>query len=494
MRLGIETVVSNVNGKIWLFLDSVVQWDLVSDTDQELTIKVYHQDIGKHIMMTFAYAKCSSLDILELWDNLYYLARDMELPWVVGGDFNVVLNEEEKIGGLPVYPLEYEDFTFCVNSCGLFDMGYKGSPFTWWNGRPNAECIFNRLERVFINLPFQTLFSSTKVEHHIRTGSNHAPLLMSCGDQTMQIAKPFKQKLQLKRIQNNAGTWIDSQETIASAAGEYYQRQFTQEDEPSNFDMLNNVPTMMVSLTSSSKLEKFLPSLISSNQSGFVKGRSIFENIILTQEIVIGIRLRGKPTNVVFKLDIANAYDRVSLRYLMHVLRKMGFVECFINMVWNLISNNWYSILINGQATNFFHSTRGVKQGDPLSPALFIFSAEVLSRSLNKLFEDKSFIGYGMPKWTEPLNHLAYADDTIIFASADQYSIQKIVDVLNKYEQTSGQLINKAKTSYYMHSNTAGALFDRVGALAGFSKGEFPFTYLGCLIFYKNKKKKRILQ
>lgn len=103
---------------------------MIIDTEQQLTIMVYHQYLGKHIIMTFVYAKYSSLDRLELWDNLYYLASDMELPWVLGGDFSVVLNEEDKIGGLPVYPPEYEDFASCIKSCGLFDMGYKGSPFT----------------------------------------------------------------------------------------------------------------------------------------------------------------------------------------------------------------------------------------------------------------------------------------------------------------------------------------------------------------------------
>ncbi|XP_075083544.1 uncharacterized protein LOC142167279 [Nicotiana tabacum] len=130
-RLGMDAAISNVNGKIWLFLDSVVQWDLLIDREQQLTIRVYHQDIGKYIMMTFVYEKCSPLDRLELWDSLYYHASDMELPWLIGGDFNVILNEEEKIRGLPVYPPEYEDFAFCVNSCELFDTGYKGSPFTW---------------------------------------------------------------------------------------------------------------------------------------------------------------------------------------------------------------------------------------------------------------------------------------------------------------------------------------------------------------------------
>lgn len=66
MILGMEPAISNINGKIWIFLDVVVQWDMVINTDQQLTIMVYHQDIEKHIMMTIVYAKCSSLERLEL--------------------------------------------------------------------------------------------------------------------------------------------------------------------------------------------------------------------------------------------------------------------------------------------------------------------------------------------------------------------------------------------------------------------------------------------
>lgn len=85
---------------------------------------------------------------------------------------------------------------------------------------------------------------------------------------------------------------------------------------------------------------------------------------------------------------MTKAYGRVSWFFLMKVVRKMGFSELFIDLVWRLISNNWYSILINSQEHGFFHSTRGVKQGDLLSPTLFILLVEVLKRSLNTLFED----------------------------------------------------------------------------------------------------------
>ncbi|XP_060211962.1 uncharacterized protein LOC132639536 [Lycium barbarum] len=137
------------------------------------------------------------------------------------------------------------------------------------------------------------------------------------------------------------------------------------------------------------KLEGLLPSLISPNQSGFVKGRCIIENV-LTQEVVTGIRLTGKLANVVLKLDMAKAYDRVSWSYLIRVLKKMGFAEVSIDMVW---------------------------------------------RALNSLFENNDFRSYGMPKWSASLNHLAYADDTIIFTSADPRFLELIMEILHDYEQ-----------------------------------------------------------
>lgn len=82
----------------------------------------------------------------------------------------------------------------------------------------------------------------------------------------------------------------------------------------------------------------------------------------------------------------------------MMVLRNLGFGGRIIDMIFRLVSNNWYFILNNGQGKDFFKSTRRVKQGDPLSPTLFIIAAEVLSRSLNKLMTMKVFKRFGMPR------------------------------------------------------------------------------------------------
>nr|XP_009625433.1 uncharacterized protein LOC104116314 [Nicotiana tomentosiformis] len=160
-------------------------------------------------------------------------------------------------------------------------------------------------------------------------------------------------------------------------------------------------------------------------QAGFIKRRNIVENILLTQEIIIDIRLRGKPSNVVIKLNMAKAYDRVLWLYLTKVLRQMGFGEVFIDMIFRLVSNNWNSVLLNRQANGFFKSSRGVKQGDPLSPSLFILA-------------NPDFIGFGMPKWSQNINYLSYADGTIIFYSSHYGALQLTMKVLEEYEVASG--------------------------------------------------------
>lgn len=148
------------------------------------------------------------------------------------------------------------------------------------------------------------------------------------------------------------------------------------------------------------------------------------------------------------------------------------------------MSNNWYSIFINGQDKSFLKLSRGVKQGDPLSPTLFIIAAENLSRGLNALHNHNEHKGYGIPKLSTKINHLAYIDHTNIFTSAD--SLQLIIKVLSDYEQASGQKVSKEN---FLHEKVASLWSQQVEEVTGFSFGTFPFTYLGCPITCGRRKK-----
>lgn len=159
-----------------------------------------------------------------------------------------------------------------------------------------------------------------------------------------------------------------------------------------------------------------------------------------------------------------------------------------IDMVWRIVSNNWYSVVINGKLHSFFSSSRGLKQGDPLSPTLFIIVAEVLSRGLNTLHEEEGFVGYGLPKWSPKISHLAYADDTILFGSVDRGSIIKMMRILKEYEDESGQRINIGKSAFYLHDNSLLCVEIRFRRLTGIRQRNFSFTYLGCPVFHGRSK------
>ncbi|OIT36737.1 putative ribonuclease h protein [Nicotiana attenuata] len=131
----------------------------------------------------------------------------------------------------------------------------------------------------------------------------------------------------------------------------------------------------------------------------------------LSKSIVHGIKKPNEGSNVVIKLDMAKAYDRM-----------------VIDMIWRTMSNNWYSVIVNGTRFGFFHSSRGLKQGDPLSPSLFIIGAELLSRMLNTLNHSQLFNGF--------------------------YMERRGPQILNNYENTSGQQINRQK-SHFMPSPCA---------------------------------------
>lgn len=110
------------------------------------------------------------------------------------------------------------------------------------------------------------------------------------------------------------------------------------------------------------RLSVVITKIIFKNQSGFVKSRNIAENILLAQEIIGDIGKRNQHHNVTVKFDMTKAYVRLSWIFLTKVLRKFGFSETLIDMVQRLLSNNWYSILINGQSHRFFSSSRGVSK------------------------------------------------------------------------------------------------------------------------------------
>ncbi|XP_071924898.1 uncharacterized protein [Coffea arabica] len=152
---------------------------------------------------------------------------------------------------------------------------------------------------------------------------------------------------------------------------------------------LCNVSSKIVSKILANRINRVLPHLISPWQAGFVPGRGIVDNILLAQELMGEIDRKLVEPNVILKLDMEKAYDRVEWPFLLFMLRQFGFEEGVVDLLFRTFSNSWFSVLINGEPSGLFKSSRGVRQGDPLSPTLFLFVAEFLGRGVQQLFEAK---------------------------------------------------------------------------------------------------------
>ncbi|KAH0773047.1 hypothetical protein KY290_010184 [Solanum tuberosum] len=476
----------------------------------------------------------------DLWDDIKNFATVNSSPWIVIGDFNSIITPEEKKGGNAHNISKSMPFINCILDSGLLDMGFTGSPYTWCNGRAPKRRIWARLDRALANSEWIQSFSESSVEHLVRTGSDHAPMLISTSNSLREPKKYFRfldfwteqegfmqvvedawvihvegspmwkfhlklknvckslshwsrntignifektkelqsklemleqncltnnseanrmeynctnallirhikkeesfwrqkaglkwfndgdnnikffhsvinsrrKKLHLSRIKKQDGSWLDNTDDIAAEAILFFEQQFSQEttcrdyfilrrlsrvvdeydnkmltelpnmeelkevvfsmssvsspgpdgisgkffqfcwniissdllmvildffagnelprafthtnlvlipkvDNPQEFTdfrpiSLSNFISKIISKLLNNRLSKIMNKIISPNQSGFLKGRSISDNVMLTQELVHNLNRKNVNGNVVFKLDMAKAFDRVA--------------------------------------------------------------------------------------------------------------------------------------------------------------------------------------
>lgn len=176
-------------------------------------------------------------------------------------------------------------------------------------------------------------------------------------------------------------------------------------------------------------------------------------------------------------------YDKLDWSFVTCVLRKFGFSDQWIVWINELIKDGPISLLIGGASTAFFKSSRGLTQGDPLSPSLFIIVEEVLSRGISQLLKTNKIKPFYIHKQAPPISHALFADDTVIFMNARKESIINLYEFLEEYESCSGQKVNVSKSSFYTSQKTSEIKLARIENIIGWKKGSFPFTYLGGLIY-----------
>lgn len=232
-------------------------------------------------------------------------------------------------------------------------------------------------------------------------------------------------------------------------------------------------------------------SIISEQQSAFIPGRQIQDNIVVAHEVFHFLKHKkvGKKASVAIKLDLNKAYDSVCWDFLLRLLNKMGFDEKWISWIEQCVCSVSYSFFLNGSQICNVLPDRGLRQGDPLSPYLFLMVADVFSLLLNKAVSNKTLMGIKMKKKCPMLSHLFFADDSLIFLEANPKCCLNFMEVAKAFSEATGLSINAHKSSAFFSANSSSQLKGEILGVLGMKEMDPATQYLGLPAFWGSSKK-----
>jgi len=235
------------------------------------------------------------------------------------------------------------------------------------------------------------------------------------------------------------------------------------------------------------KLRPLLDRLVSPVQSAFIPGRSIHDNILITTELMHKFRLvKGKTAWVALKLDMEKAYDRLEWDFIRACLQQYGFHNRFIKLIMECITITTHSVLVNEELAGMIKPTRGIRQGDPLSPCVFILCMEVLSSMLSSAAQKaKSRVGIELCPVAGRIPCLLFADDCLLFCKADSASCWIVKNILDQFSELSGQLVNYQKSVLTFLTNSTAAHRQLVAGVFNITHNNSLGKYLGCPVLQK---------
>ncbi|KAL9679339.1 hypothetical protein QQ045_017197 [Rhodiola kirilowii] len=232
------------------------------------------------------------------------------------------------------------------------------------------------------------------------------------------------------------------------------------------------------------RLQQIMNEVISHEQCAFVPNRLITDNLLVSHEIihyVKGVTADRRRVYGSLKLDIAKAYDTVDWAFLQNVLLKLGFTEVWVLRVMQIVTSVSYSIKVNDRYTDVVVPQRGIRQGDPLSPYLFILCTEYFTALLNKYKGLGLIEGIKICRRAPAVSHLLFVDDSLLFLRVTQSSISWIKTILSIYGTVTGLYVNFEKSEMMLSQNASLELIDHIRRTLGVKVVQNHAKYLGLL-------------
>ena len=177
--------------------------------------------------------------------------------------------------------------------------------------------------------------------------------------------------------------------------------------------------------------------------------------MVIAYELLHSLKMKtsGRSGVLALKLDMSKAYDRVEWKFLVAMMRRVGFGPKLVAVVLECISTPVFSIVINGKVGSVIKPGRGLRQGCPLSPYLFLLCAEGLSALIRGQERLGLWRGFSCSLGAPVITHLLFADDSLLFCRADPRCFAALRTILDTYEKGSGQLVNLEKSAFCCSRN-----------------------------------------
>lgn len=238
------------------------------------------------------------------------------------------------------------------------------------------------------------------------------------------------------------------------------------------------------------RIKNFLPDIISPNQCSFVPGRISSDNIIIAQEVIHSMKnMKGKKGFMAIKVDLEKAYDRLRWDFVLSCLEELNFPHHIVSLIKACITSVNMQILWEGSATREFLPSRGIRQGDPLSPYLFVICMEKLAHIIQEEVSRGDWKPIRLCKDGPPLSHLFFADDLILLSEASMDQVEVIQRCMNRFCHASGQKVSNAKTRIFFSQNVNHTRVQQLSELLGFTPTADLGKYLGVPLHHQRVTK-----
>ena len=252
---------------------------------------------------------------------------------------------------------------------------------------------------------------------------------------------------------------------------------------------LCNIVYKLVTKVIVNHIKPVLSTLIAPTQCSFVPKRQITDNVIIVQEMLHSMRgKQGNRGSMMVKIDFEKAYDRLKWSFIRDTLLEICLPQTMVDVVMNCIESAKLSILWNGEPMEFFHPSRGIRQGDPLSPYLYVLCMERLSHLIEREVQLGGWKPVRASRNGPSISHLAFADDLILFSEASEEQSELMMAWLDNFCGASGSKVSIEKSKVYFSPNTHVEVQEAVCRKLGMEATLDFGKYLGVLLMGERPK------